>query len=142
MLSPSTFVDLVNIPDGNFDNIKGELHLKNNVIELIKIRSKSPQLSSFIVGRFDLDSRDAILRIYTKMSNRHKGFYGVLRNVSLNALANRIPLGNSNETNYYSAEIKQLPPLDVPEKDCQIFLTKVDGDVEHNNFISSLKRIK
>lgn len=142
MLSPSTFVDLVNIPDGNFDNIKGELHLKNNVIELIKIRSKSPQLSSFIVGRFDLDSRDAILRIYTKMSNRHKGFYGVLRNISLNALANRIPLGNSNETNYYSAEIKQLPQLDVPEKDCQIFLTKVDGDVEHNNFISSLKRIK
>ena len=28
------------------------------------------------------------------------------------------------------------------EKDCQIFLTKVEGDVEHNNFISSLKRIK
>lgn len=142
MLSPSTLVDLVNIPEGNFETINGELYLKNNVVELIKIRSKAPQLSSFIVGRFDLDSRDAILRIYTKMSNKNKGFYGVLRNISLNALANRIPLGNSNETNYYSAEIKQLPELEAPERDCQIFLTKVDGDVEHNNFISSLKRIK
>ena len=142
MISPSTLVDLVNIPDGNFDKINGEIYLKNNVIELMKIKSKAPQLSSFIVGCFDLESRDAILRIYTKMSNRHKGVSGILRNISLNSLANRISFGNSNEANYYSNEIKQLPELDAPEKDCQIFLTKVDGDVERNNFISSLKRIK
>ena len=142
MISPSTLIDLVNIPEGEFDTIKGELYIKNNNVELIKIKSKAPQLSSFIVGCFNLDSRDAILRIYTKMSNKHKGIYGVMRNISLNALANRIPLGNVNETNYYSAELKQLPELDAPEKDCQIFLTKVDGDVENFNFISSLKRIK
>lgn len=142
MLSPSTFVDLVTIPDGNFDNIKGELYLKDNVINLIKIKSRAPHLSSFIIGCFNLESRDAILRIYTKMTGRYEGFYGVLRNISLNTLANRLSLGSSNEANYYAAEIKQLPELDVPDKYCQIFLTKLDGDVEHNNFISSLKRIK
>jgi len=94
------------------------------------------------VGCFNLETRDAILRVYTKMSNKKKGFYGVLRNFSLNSLANRLPLGNANETNYYSNEIKQLPEIDAEEKDCQIFLTKIDGDVERNNFISSLKRIK
>ena len=142
MISPSTFSDLVNIPEGNFDKINGDIRIKNNVIENMMIKSSAPQLSSFIVGRYDLETRDATLRIYTKFSNKNKGFGGFLRNISLNSLANRMPLSSSNDSNYYSAEISQLPPIDADEKDCQIFLTKVDGDVEHNNFISSLKKIK
>ena len=142
MISPSTFSDLVNIPEGNFDLINGDLQIKNNVIEKMMIKSSAPQLSSFIIGRYDLETRDATLRIYTKFSNRNKGFAGFLRNISLNSLANRIPLSSRNDSNYYAAEISQLPPIDADEKDCQIFLTKVDGDVEHNNFISSLKKIK
>ena len=142
MISPSTFSDLVNIPEGNFDKITGTLSIKNNVVEHMMIKSSAPQLSSFIVGRYDIEKSDAALRIYTKFSNRNKGFAGFMRNISLNSLANRIPLSSRNDSNYYSAEISQLPPIDADEKDCQIFLTKVDGDVEHNNFISSLKKIK
>ena len=89
-----------------------------------------------------MEISDAILRIYTKFSNKNKGFAGFLRNFSLNSLANRIPLNSRNESNYYAAELEHLPAIDADEKDCQIFLTKVDGDVEHNNFISSLKKIK
>lgn len=142
MISPSTFSDLVNIPEGNFDKIIGTLSIRDNVVERMMIKSSAPQLSSFIVGRYDIEKNDATLRIYTKFSNRNKGFAGFLRNISLNSLANRIPLSSRNDRNYYSAEISQLPPIDADEKDCQIFLTKVDGDVEHNNFISSLKKIK
>lgn len=142
MISPSIFTDLVNIPEGNFDSITGSLDLKDNVIERMMIKSSSPQLSSFIAGRYNLETGDAALRIYTKFSNKNKGFAGFLRNISLNSLANRIPLSSRNDSNYYEAELSQLPPLDADEKDCQIFLTKVDGDVEHNNFISSLKKIK
>lgn len=142
MISPSTFSDLVNIPEGNFDKITGTLSIRDNVVERMMIKSSAPQLSSFIVGRYDIEKSDATLRIYTKFSNRNKGFAGFLRNISLNSLANRIPLSSRNDRNYYSAEISQLPPIDADEKDCQIFLTKVDGDVEHNNFISSLKKIK
>lgn len=142
MISPSTFSDFVNIPEGNFDRITGDLRLKDNVVNSIKIKSYSPQLSAYVVGRFDLETRDAILRIYTKMTNKKKGIAGVLRNISLNSLANRVSLGGRNDSNYYAAELEQIPGIDAEEKDCQIFLTKVDGDVEHNNFISSLKRIK
>lgn len=142
MISPSTFSDLVNIPEGNFDKITGTLSIRDNVVERMMIKSSAPQLSSFIVGRYDIEKSDATLRIYTKFSNRNKGFAGFLRNISLNSLANRIPLSSRNDSNYYFAEISQLPPIDADEKDCQIFLTKVDGDVEHNNFISSLKKIK
>lgn len=142
MISPSVFSDMVNIPEGNFDKITGDLKLKDNVIELMRIKSSSPQLSSYIVGCYNLENSDAILRIYTKFSNKNKGFAGALRNISLNSLANRIPLKSKNDANYYAAELAQLPEIDAEEKDCQVFLTKVDGDVEHNNFISSLKKIK
>lgn len=142
MISPSTFSDLVNIPEGNFDKINGTLELKDNNVEKMMIKSSAPQLSSFIIGRYELESGDASLRIYTKFSNKNKGFAGFLRNISLNSLANRIPLSARNDSNYYAAEISQLPPIDADEKDCQIFLTKVDGDVQHNNFISSLKKIQ
>lgn len=142
MISPSTLVDLVNVPEGNFDKISGELLIKDNVIEKIKIKSSSPQLSSYIAGRFDLENRDASLRIYTKFSSKNKGFAGFMRNISLNSLANRTSLSSRNDTNYYSAELSELPPIEVDEKDAQIFLTKVDGDVERFNFLSSLKKIK
>ena len=142
MISPAIFSDMVNIPEGNFDKITGELYLKDNVIEMMKIKSYASQLSAFIIGRYELESGDATLRIYTKFSNQGKGFAGALRNISLNSLANRIPLNSRNDSNYYAAELSELPPIDADEKDCQVFLTKVDGDVQRNNFISSLKKIK
>lgn len=142
MISPTTFGDLVNIPDGRFDVIKGELKLKDNVIERMMIKSSAKQLGSFIIGRYDLTTNDASLRIYTKMSNKGEGFAGFLRNISLNSLANKISSNGRNDSNYYASEIEQIPQIEADEKDAQIFLTKVDGDVINFNFLSSLKRIK
>ena len=133
---------MVSIPEGNFDNITGELYLKNNVVELLKIKSSAPQLGSYIVGRYNIENGDAILRIYTKFSSTNKGFAGFLRNFSLNSLANRIPLSSRNDAHYYASELKEIPEIEADEKDCQVFLTKVDGDVVNNNFLSSLKKIK
>ena len=142
MISPSTIVDLVNVPEGNFDRIHCDMALKNNVVEKMMIKSAAPQLSSFIIGRYDLETGDATLRIYTKFSNKNKGFAGFMRNISLNSLANRMSIGGRNDASYYAMELEQLPPIDAEEKDCQVFLTKVDGDVQNFNFISSLKKIK
>ena len=142
MVSPSVISDLVSIPEGKFDQIDGDLILKNNIVMPMKIKSVAPQLSSYIVGTYDLEKQDAALRIYTKFSNRKKGLYGLFRNFSLNSLANRIPMGSRSDSDYYASEIAELPEIEADEKDCQIFLTKVDGDVEHNNFISSLKKLK
>lgn len=142
MISPSTIVDLVNVPEGNFEKITGDMRLKDNRVELMKIKSYSSQLSAYIVGCYNIENSDAILRIYTKFSNKNKGFAGFLRNISLNSLSNRVHSRSRSDENYYSAELAQLPPIDADEKDCQIFVTKVDGDVEHYNFLSSLKKIK
>lgn len=142
MISPSTLSDMVNVPEGKFKKISGDMLIKNNVIEMMKIKSSSPQLSSFIVGRYEIESGDATLRIYTKFSNTKKGFAGALRSISLNSLANRIPLSSRNDAQYYAAELEQLPKLEIGEDESQVFLTKVDGDVVNNNFLSSLKKIK
>lgn len=142
MISPSTIGDIVNIPEGKFEKITGDIILKDNVAQLIKIKSSSPQLGCYIVGRYNLENSDAILRIYTKFSNKNKGAAGFLRNISLNSLANRIPLSSKSDVDYYSSELANIPEIDADENDCQIFVTKVDGDIEHNNFLSSLKKIK
>ncbi len=142
MITPATFGDLVNIPDGKFDVIKGEMKLKDNVIQRMNIKSSAKQLSSFIVGRYDLETNDASLRIYTKMSNKGEGFAGFLRNISLNSLANKITASGRNDSHYYAAELEQLPAIEAEDKDCQVFLTSVDGDIINFNFLSSLKRIK
>lgn len=142
MITPATLGDLVNIPDGRFDVIKGEMKLKDNVIQRMNIKSSAKQLSSFIVGRYDLETNDASLRIYTKMSNKGEGFAGFLRNISLNSLANKITASGRNDSNYYAAELEQLPAIEAEDKDCQVFLTTVDGDIINFNFLSSLKRIK
>lgn len=142
MISPATIMDIVNIPEGKFDRIYGELTLKDNVIERMNIESSSPTLSALIRGRYDLEKADASLRIYTRFSSNHKGFAGFLRNFSLNALANKVKLNGRNDANYYASELVDLPPIEAKEEDTQVFLTQVEGDVEHNNFLSSLKKIK
>ena len=144
MISPSTIVDLVNIPEGSFKLINGEMKIRNNVIERMMIKSSSPQLSSFIIGRIDLETFDSSLRIYTKFSNRHKGFAGFLRGLSLNALAKKASSFTSppEEVSYYATELSQLPKLETGEENAQVFLTTVDGDVQTTNFLSSLKKVK
>src|SRR5574344_474962 len=142
MISPSTIVDLVNIPEGTFNRIIGKIEIKNNIARRINIKSSSPQLSSYIAGRVNLETRDSSLRIYTKFSNKGKGFTGLLRNISLNTLAHSLSISNQNLANYYASEIEKIPVLKTGEGTAQIFLTTVEGDIEHNNFLSSLKRIK
>ena len=142
MISPSIFYDLVNIPEGDFKTIDGSLTLKDNVITRMMIKSQAPKLASFIVGRYDLENADATLRIYTRFSNDKKTMFGFLRSFSLNALANKVQMNSRNDANYYESELKDLPQIEVEENKTQVFLTQIEGDVEHFNFLSSLKKIK
>lgn len=142
MINPAIFADIVNVPDGYFDKITGTIILKNNVATTINIKTYSPQLSTYIAGRYNIDNGDTSLRIYTKFSDVRKGLTGFLRKISLNSLANRIPINSRNDANYYAVELAELPEIDADEKDCQIYLTRVEGDVVNNNYISSLKKIK
>ena len=75
-------------------------------------------------------------------SDKHKGFLGFLRGLSLNALAKKSPFGVEEDASYYAVELSQLPKLETDEENAQVFLTKFDGDVQSANFLSSLKKIK
>lgn len=142
MINPMTVFDLINVPEGEFDKITGNLDIRDNIIKDLKIKSYSPYLSAYISGNYNIEKQDAALKIYTKMTNKKKGVYGWLRNISLANIASRVSIGGRSDANYYSADISEIPSIDAEDKDCQIFLTTVDGDVEHFNFLSSLKKIK
>ncbi len=142
MISPSVIMDIVNIPEGKFNKITGTINLKDNVAYGIDIRSVAPTLSALVRGRFDMDKHDASLRIYTRFSTDKKSMFGFFRNISLNALANKVQLYSKNDLHYYSSELVDLPQIEIGEDKSQIFLTQVEGDVENNNYLSSLKKIK
>lgn len=142
MISPMIIFDLVNVPDGKFDKIQGSLDINDNLVDNIKIKSFAQYISAYIVGKYDLERKDAALRVYTKFSNKKKGVYGFLRNISLRNVAQRVSLGARNDVNYYSSDISELPDIDADEKDTQLFVTKIDGDLESNNFLSSLKKLR
>lgn len=142
MISPTVIMDIVNVPEGRFDKITGSMELKDNIAYKIDIKSYAPTLSALIRGRFDMDKHDASIRIYTRFSTDKKSMFGFLRNISLNALANKVQMNTRNDYNYYSAEIADLPQIEIGEEKSQIFLTQIEGDVEKNNYLSSLKKIK
>ena len=142
MISPAIFADIVSVPDGKFDKITGTIIMDKNIATTINIKTYSPQLSTYIAGRYNIENGDTSLRIYTKFSNIRKGIAGFVRRISLSSLANRIPISSRNDANYYAIELAELPDIDADEKDCQIYLTRVEGDVVNNNYISSLKKIK
>lgn len=142
MVSPTTILDIVNVPEGTFKKINGTIVIRNNIAERMMIKSSSPQLSAFIIGQLNLENMDASLRIYTKFSNKRKGFTGFLRRLSLETLAHQMPFNSKEQVSYYAAELSQLPELETGESTAQVFLTKVDGDIQTNNFVSSLKKIK
>jgi len=142
MINPAIIADIVSVPEGKFDKITGTLLIKDNVVRNINIKSYSKTLSALIRGRFDLERHDASLRIYTRFSNNKNSIFGFLRKVSLNTLANKVKMNSRNDANYYEAELKELPQIEAKENQTQVFLTQVEGDLENNNFISSLKKIK
>ena len=142
MINPAILSDIVSVPEGKFDKIVGSLDIKDNIVKNINIKSYSNSLSALIKGRFDMERHDSSLRIYTRFSSNKKSVFNFLRNISLNALANKVKLNSRNDTNYYSAELKELPSLEVEDNKTQVFLTQIEGDIEHNNFLSSLKKIK
>ncbi|MBR1617883.1 hypothetical protein IJ670_07010, partial [bacterium] len=142
MVNPAIIMDIISVPEGRFDKITGELNIKNNVVNKIDIKSYSNTLSVLIRGRFDMERHDASMRIYTRFSNQKKSMFGFLRKISLSTLANKIRMNSKNDENYYSMELKDLPQIDTEEEKTQIFLTQIEGDIENNNFISTLKKIK
>jgi hypothetical protein len=118
------------------------MKLKDNIVERMKIQSTAPELATLIFGRYNLSTNDASLRVYTKFTDKGKGFAGMLRNISLNSLASKISISSRNESNYYANELEMIPKLETNDDKAQVFLTKIDGDIINFNFISSLKRIK
>ena len=142
MINPAILMDIVSVPTGNFDKITGTLDIKNNIVRNINIKSYSKSLSALIKGRYDMERHDASLKIYTRFSSEKKSIFNFLRNISLNSLANKVKLNTRNDTNYYSAELSELPEVETNSDKAQVFLTQIEGDIEHNNFLSSLKKLK
>lgn len=142
MINPAILMDIISMPEGRFEKITGTLDIKNNIVRNINIKSYSKSISALVKGRFDMERHDASLRIYTRFSSEKKSVFNFLRNISLNSLANKVKLNSKNDSSYYSSELSELPEIEVNNDKAQVFLTQIEGDIENNNFLSNLKKIK
>ncbi|MBQ8475713.1 hypothetical protein IJ531_01480 [bacterium] len=142
MINPAVVMDIISVPEGKFDKITGTLDIKDNIVRNINIKSYSNSLSALVKGRFDMERHDASLRIYTRFSSDRKSMFNFLRNISLNTLANKVHMHTRNDLNYYSSELEELPSIDTTDDKSQVFLTQIEGDIENNNFLSILKKLK
>ena len=124
------------------DGVKSKEDDDIKIITIIATNRKDLLDKAFRKGRIDLEKHDMSLRIYTRFSSERSSMFGFLRSVSLNALANKVQMNSRNDANYYSAELADLPSIEVEDDKTQVFLTNVEGDVEHNNFLSTLRKIK
>ena len=132
---------LLPVQHGDFDTIKGDMRIKNGVIEDMKIYSKGKNLSILITGNFDLETSKTDLYILGKLSKNINTILGPVGNASLNSFFNLIPgihLDELKDTEVIK-QINAIPELSLSSDKFRIFRAKVDGDIYSNSFVSKFE---
>ena len=134
---------LVPVQTGNFDEINGELTLKDGTFENMKIYSKGKNLSILITGNYDLVSTHADINVLGKLSKNINSILGPIGNASINSFFNLIPgvhLDELKDTDLVK-QINAIPELSLETDKFRIFRAIVDGDIYTENFVSKFEWI-
>ena len=132
---------LLPVQHGDFDTIKGDMNIKNGVIDDMKIYSKGQNLSILITGDYELESSRTNLFILGKLSKNINTILGPVGNASLNSFFNLIPgvhLDELKDTEVIK-QINAIPELSLPGDKFRIFRATVDGDIYSESFVSKFE---
>lgn len=134
---------LVPVKTGNFNEINGDILLKDGTIKNMKIYSKGENLSILITGNYDLVSNHADINILGKLSKNINTFLGPIGNASINSFFNLIPglhIDELQDTDLIK-QINAIPELGLKTDKFRIFRAIVDGDIYSENFVSKFEWI-
>ena len=132
---------LLPVKHGDFDMIKGDMKIKNGVIDDMKIYSKGKNLSILITGQYELETSKTDLYVLGKLSKNINTILGPVGNASLNSFFNLIPgvnLDGIKDTETIK-QINSIPELSLPTDKFRIFRAKVDGDIYSDSFVSTFE---
>lgn len=142
-VSINGIIDLITpLKTGNFDSIRGEIKVKDGIANEINVYSSGKDLNMYMTGTYDFMKLVADMEIYGSLSADFSSLLGIIRNMSLNRLLNRIPGIAINKVNPRStSNINKIPNFDK-SKVLRVFKAEIYGDINGSNYVKSFHWIK
>ena len=139
-LTINGIIDLITpYKTGNFDSIKGNFHIKEGIVDDIKIYSSGKALNMYMTGTYNLKNLVADMDIYGALTKDFSTLFGKISNASLNTLFNTIPGINLSDVPTMTEDIKQIPNI---ENATRAFNAEIYGDVNGSDYVKSFRWLK
>ncbi|MDD3236996.1 MAG: AsmA-like C-terminal region-containing protein [Candidatus Gastranaerophilales bacterium] len=131
---------------GNFDYLKGTVHLQNGYCIINEIKSSGDNMSLYIDGNYNLLNNYANLIIKGRLSDKVVAALGPIATFSPEKLLSNIPkfgpaavsilqIFNTPTT---QAQLSQIPPL-TTDAHSQEFKVLINGDIQKPTFVKSFQ---
>lgn len=142
-LSINGIIDLITpLKSGNFDNITGDIKVNGGVADDIKIYSSGKDLNMYLTGSYNLSNLVANMEIYGSLSKNFSTVLGVIGNMSLNRLFNKIPGISINDIKPgTTSNINKIPNFDKKNV-LRVFKAEIFGDINGSSYVKSFRWIK
>ena len=142
-VSINGIIDLITpLKSGDFDNITGDIKVENGVANDINVYSSGKDLNMYLTGSYNLANLVADMEIYGSLSKNFSTVLGVIGNMSLNRLFNKIPGININDINpSTTSNINKIPNFDKKNV-LRVFKAEIFGDINGSNYVKSFRWIK
>ena len=142
-VSINSIIDIITpIKSGDFDKINGNIKVENGIADDINIYSSGKELNMYLTGSYNLSNLIADMEIYGSLSKDFSNVLGVIANLSLRRLFNKIPGISLNEINpKSSSNINKIPNFDKANV-LRVFKAEIYGDINGSNYVKSFRWIK
>lgn len=144
-LSVNNLIEIVvPLKTGNFDEIKGSININKGIADKIQISTNGKDLNLFIIGEYDLSSKQADMYVFGRLSRKISTILGPIGNLSLNTLFNTIPgvnLSKTSDTGLINS-INKIPGLELSNKMFRVFAADIHGDISGDDYVESFRWIE
>ena len=143
-LSINGIIDLITpLKTGEFDDISGDIVIKDGIIYPINIYSRGRDLNIYLTGEYNILSAVANMQVYGNLSRNMSTVFGKIKNASLNSLLNTLPFMNRTEIDEeMRKELEKIPNTTVDSSESRIFAVEVEGNINGDAYVKSFKWVK
>ena len=121
---------------GEFENIKGNLSIKDAKIKNLEIKSKGKNLSLYLEGEYDILDTVADIKIFGKLSQNVTNALSSITNASVKQLVNFVGgKKQDNKQSKYSAYFEKIPSTEGQDNKPIYFRALVLGDINKDDYV-------
>jgi hypothetical protein len=141
-LSLSGIIDIITpLKTGEFNEITGNIRIKDGVARNIEIATSGKNLSLFIWGTYNFSTLIADMEVFGYLSKKINNMFGVIGNLSMNTLFNLIPGIDLSSDSEILEKINKIPGVELTNKNFRKFLAEIQGNINEENYVTSFRWI-